>query len=292
MAEPQDRTYTTADGSELPLTVWWPEGVRSLADRAPDPKAAVVYLHGIQSHNGWYEASSRFLGEAGLAVYQVERRGSGRDAGHERGHVDRAETWLEDVHAAAERAIRETGRPRVHLLGVSWGGKLALACVAARPELYRSLVLSAPGIFPRVDVYLATKLRIGRSLLAGRDLDRFPIPLDNPHLFTENPARVRYIAEDPLSLRDVTARFLFESRRLDRLAETAAARLSAPTLLVLAGTDRIIDNERTRALVHAMSVRRRVVEYPGMHHTLEFEPAPLAYFKELAAWVEEAEAGG
>ena len=284
MVEPQDRTYTTADGTELPLTVW--------RRAAPGPRAAVVYLHGIQSHNGWYEASSRFMAEAGVAVYQVERRGSGRDAAHPRGHVDRAETWLADIQAAVALAIRETGRPRVHLLGVSWGGKLALACVGTRPELYRSLILSAPGIFPRVDVYLATKLRIGRSLMARRDMDRFPIPLDDPHLFTEDPARLRYIDEDPLSLREVTARFLFESRRLDRLAQEAAARLATPTLLLLAGTDRIIDNERTRALVHAMSVRRRVVEYPGTHHTLEFEPAPGPYFRDLVAWVAETEGSG
>ena len=90
----------------------------------------------------------------------------------------------------------------------------------------------------------------------------------------------------------MTARFLFESRRLDRLARDAAARVEAPTLLALAGTDRIIDKGRTRALVHAMAVRRRVIEYPGTHHTLEFEADPSRYFADLAAWVQEAEGGG
>ncbi|HUU31298.1 MAG TPA: alpha/beta fold hydrolase, partial [Phycisphaerae bacterium] len=163
--EPQDRTYPTADGSALPLRLW----------RSDRPRAALVYLHGIQSHSGWYEASSQRLAEAGVAVYQVERRGSGIDCAHERGHVDRAETWLDDVAAAAELARAETGLGTVHLVGVSWGGKLAPACAAHRPDLYRSLILAAPGIVPLVDVTLATKLRIGQSLLVGRSRRRVPI---------------------------------------------------------------------------------------------------------------------
>jgi alpha-beta hydrolase superfamily lysophospholipase len=220
----------------------------------------------------------------------VERRGSGIDRGHKRGHVDRAETWLEDVAAAVDLARRETGLAAVHLVGVSWGGKLALACAAARPDLYRSLILSAPGIFPRVDPTLAVKVRVAQALASGDELRRFPIPLDDPHLFTENPQRLRYIAEDPLSLRELTARFMFESRRLDRLARRATKSVRAATFLALAETDRIIRNQATRALVLSMAVRRRTVVYPGAHHTLEFEPDPRAYFADLVGWIGAVEA--
>jgi len=276
MPRPEDRTYAASDGTELPMRVWRP-------DR---PRAAVVYLHGIQSHSGWYEASSRKLAEAGAAVYQLERRGSGTDRGHERGHVDRAETWLADVAAAADLARRETGAAAVHLLGVSWGGKLALACAGRRPELYRSLTMAAPGICPRVDVSLAVKVRVAKCLLAGRPLARFPVPLADPRLFTENPERVRYIAADPMSLREVTARFMYESRRLDRIARAAARRVRLPVFLALAGNDRIIDNAATRRLVQGMpGAIRRIVEYAGAGHTLEFEPDPSAYLGDLARWV-------
>ncbi|MCX5682150.1 MAG: alpha/beta fold hydrolase [Planctomycetota bacterium] len=242
---PHDRTYQAADATPLPMRVWSPQR----------PRAVVVYLHGIQSHCGWYGASSRHLAEAGVAVYQLERRGSGSDAAHERGHVDRAETWLDDVAAAARLACGETGLAPVHLMGVSWGGKLALACVAHRPELYRSLLLAAPGILPRVDPTLAIKVRVAQSLMGGQPLRRFPIPLQ------------------------------------DAMARKAARVVARPTLLALAEKDRIIDNAATRALVEAMPCsRRRVIVYPGASHTLEFEADPAAYFRDLAAWIDEVEA--
>jgi alpha-beta hydrolase superfamily lysophospholipase len=281
MVQPVDRTYASADDTPLPMRVWSPQR----------PRAVLVYLHGIQSHSGWYEGSSRFLAEAGVAVYQLERRGSGTDRRHERGHVDRAETWLLDVAAAARLACGETGLASAHLMGVSWGGKLALACAAHRPELFRSLVLAAPGIVPKADPTLAVKVRVAQSLLAGDPIRKFPIPLQDPNLFTENPERVRYIAEDPLSLHEATARFMYESRRLDGLVRAAAGVVSRPTFLALAEKDRIIDNAATRAWVEAMPCsRRRVVVYPDAGHTLEFEADPAAYFRDVAAWVEEIEA--
>jgi alpha-beta hydrolase superfamily lysophospholipase len=278
--EPTDATYPGADGTPLVIRVWRPVKART----------ALVYLHGIQSHSGWYEASSRRLAESGVAVYQVERRGSGADAAHERGHVDRAEIWLRDVALAAERARDETGVAGVHLMGVSWGGKLAVACAVERPDLYKSLILAAPGIVPRVDVHLATKVRVAKCLALGRALERFPIPLADPHLFTENPERIRYIAEDALSLREVTARFLYESRRLDRMVRRAAGEVRMSVFLALAERDRIIDNRATRALVARLGApRHRIVEYAGASHTLEFEPDPEPFFRDLVSWIDEVE---
>jgi alpha-beta hydrolase superfamily lysophospholipase len=278
--EPQNATYTAADGTDLPMRVWRPE----------TPQAALVYLHGIQSHLAWYGASSRRLALAGIAVYQVERRGSGRDTAHERGHVERAQVWLEDVARVSERACEETGIGAVHLMGVSWGGKLALACAGHRPDIYRSLILASPGIIPVVDVALMTKARVAKALALGRPLERFPIPLEGPHLFTENRERVAYIEGDDLSLRFLTARFMRESRRLDRLAQRAAKVVCVPVFLALAERDRIIDNQATEALVQGMPAEmKRVVTYPGAHHTLEFEPDPEPYFADLVAWIEAVE---
>ena len=60
-----------------------------------------------------------------------------------------------------------------------------------------------------------------------------------------------------------------------------------PVLLMLAEHDRIIDNARTRVYVQQFATSdRQVIEYPGAHHTLEFEPEPARYVDDLIGWLD------
>jgi len=58
---------------------------------------------------------------------------------------------------------------------------------------------------------------------------------------------------------------------------------------LLAGHDRITNNEATRSLIYSMTARKRVITYAGAHHTLEFEPDPEPYFADLVAWIDQVE---
>jgi acylglycerol lipase len=60
-----------------------------------------------------------------------------------------------------------------------------------------------------------------------------------------------------------------------------------PTLLMLAGQDRIVDNERTLRYFERLATSdRTLIEYPEGHHTLEFEPDPTRYARDLISWTE------
>jgi alpha-beta hydrolase superfamily lysophospholipase len=57
---------------------------------------------------------------------------------------------------------------------------------------------------------------------------------------------------------------------------------------MLAGQDRIVDNARTRAYFDGVpSSKKRIIEYPEGHHTLEFDPDPSRYALDLADWLDE-----
>ena len=65
-----------------------------------------------------------------------------------------------------------------------------------------------------------------------------------------------------------------------------------PVLLLLAEHDRIIDNARTRRYVEKFAGSdSTVVELPGTHHTLEFEPDPTPAFADVAAWLRDHQGG-
>ena len=84
----------------------------------------------------------------------------------------------------------------------------------------------------------------------------------------------------------MTWRFAREDRTLTRYARAAAPFLHTPTLLVLAGRDRIVNNRRTRNyFFRTATAQRTLFEYPNAAHTLEFESDPEHYFADLADWI-------
>src|SRR5512132_1142744 len=73
-----------------------PPHVHGYAWRHPAPAAALVLVHGLQSHALWFAEAGQLLVDRGLSVYAVDRRGSGSSGG-ERGHIDSYEEWLEEI---------------------------------------------------------------------------------------------------------------------------------------------------------------------------------------------------
>lgn len=257
--------------------------------QTPTP-SPVLYLHGIQSHGEWFEQSGSRLAEAGLAVLMPDRRGSGRNE-RERGHADSADRLLTDAGEWVDELRRRSGCERVHVVGVSWGGKLAINLFQRRPQHVASLALVAPGLFPLVDLPTAGKLRVAWSVLASPQ-DLFDIPINEPEMFTANPTWLEYLRRDPLRLRKVTASFLIASRRLDRFTRTAHRHAGPPIALFLAEHDRIIDNAKTRAWLAGLPwPQRRVTEYANAHHTLEFEPQGCTFIEDLVTWVKSQAEG-
>ena len=273
---PEFRAWRMSDGYELHGRFWPSDHGK--------PVGGTLYLHGIQSHGGWFEWSAAQLARSGSPVLLADRRGSGlNQAG--RGDTPTMGRWLDDLDELADWLRRECGCARVNVVCVSWGGKLGLAWTLRRPALAARVLLIAPGVFPMIDVGLLARLRVGLALLTRPERE-FPIPLDDPALFTDNPAGRTFIAEDPLKLTHATARFLYASVQLDRVVRRAAAgALRAETTLILAGRERIIRNSVTCARLQRLAVHMPTVHtLPDAAHTLEFEPDVAVLGELLQAW--------
>ena len=259
---------------------------------AGPPRGAVVFLHGIQSHAGWYDHSCTTLSRAGYRVDFLDRRGAGmnQDA---RGDTPSFRRLLDDVAeflTALPRTVPRGHRAHklpVFLAGISWGGKLAVALERRHPGLVDGLVLLCPGIFPKVQPPLGQRLRIFLARFV-RPRKKFPIPLNDPELFTATPRWLQFLRDDPLRLHQATARFLVESVRLDAYLRFVPKYVHVPVLLLLAEHDRIIRNDRTRAYVERFATPdKQIIEYPGAHHTLEFEPDPGPFLADLRTWLDK-----
>ena len=281
MIEPSLCEHVASDGYRLKFRYWAPE----------NPRGIVIALHGIQSHSGWYDYSSRRMAQAGFAVYFPDRRGSGLN-GFQRGHAAHAMRLVNDVRSLRQLAVDEhcSGNAELQLpitiLGLSWGGKLAAALAALFPQEFDRLVLLYPGLVTKIRPTWSQLLRLNLA----RDLEivkhHIPIPLEDPALFTQVPEWQSFIANDPLALHTVSSSFLNAGRELDRLLKLHASKIIHPTLLLLAEDDAIINNAAVRQRVNQFGTRQLKTEvYASARHTLEFEPNREEVFGDLVEWL-------
>lgn len=283
MIAPSIRELVVSDGYRLQFRHWAPKS----------PQGTVIALHGIQSHSGWYDYSSRRLAEAGFSVYFADRRGSGLN-GFQRGHAAHAMRLVNDVRALRQVAIRETGgvstspgdQLPITILGISWGGKLAAVLAALFPEEFSRLALLYPGLAARVRPTWSQRLRLDLARAFDVVKHHIPIPLEDPALFTQVPEWQQFISYDPLALHTVSSSFLNAGRDLDRELTTHGAKILQPTLLMLAENDSIVDNVAVRRIVGRFGTRHLTTHvYQGARHTLEFEPNRDVVVNDLIAWL-------
>jgi alpha-beta hydrolase superfamily lysophospholipase len=246
------------------------------------PQAAVILLHGLQSHARWFAPIAGQLGEWGVAVYAPDRRGSGSSPGV-CGDVRRFSDWFEDVGAVVDLVTERHPRTPLHLVGHCFGANIGLGYALDHPERLRSLVMLTPGLHVLPDYTAAEKVRIALCAVAapGR---RFRVPQSDV-MFSRDPAVLEWIHADTLGSRTLTARCLAQTARMVGRLRRHVGDLRVPLLVVEAAGDRIADNARNRALLDR-SLRGRWDRITfDAEHLLVAEPCRDQLVESLTSWV-------
>ena len=275
------RRTTAGDGAVLRYRYW------GAAEPGGD---AAVYLHGIAGHSLWFSDAASRLAAAGVTVYGADRRGSGLNVELGAGHLPHHEVMLRDIgHFVGFARARHPGR-KVFLIAGCWGAKPGVVFAARQQEHLDGLALVAPALSVRIGLPPRDLVGVAASLLVD-PRRRFGIPL-RPEQYTDNPRFRAFIAGDSQRLLRATARFYFETARLDRLARAAADRIRLPVFLAQGGRDAIVDVAGLRAWFERLPARDKVLRlYPEFAHILEFEERNEAYLADLLAWFEVQGAG-
>ena len=264
---------TLAGGGRLCLHDW----PRAGAD------VGVLLVHGLGEHAGRYGALAAWFNARGYAVRGYDQRGHGRSPGR-RGALSRPLELLEDL-ADVHRHFAATLAAPPMLLGHSMGGLVALRAVLDGYLAPRALVLSSPA--------LRTWSPAWEQALARRLAPVLPnLPLRSGLSFEALSHEASVVAayrHDPLRSGWITprlARFIFESgpHCIER-----ATRLAVPSLLLVAGADRLVDADGSRAFAAAAGARGVLATrvFDGLYHELfnEAEPARSEVLAQLEAWL-------
>lgn len=266
--------FRTRDGMDLYCNDW----------PAPTPRARMLLVHGLGEHSGRYAALAHDLNAQGISVRGFDHRGHGRSQG-KRGTVGREANCLSQDTIEVFNAYAAEGEDLPFLLGHSMGGLVAMHAVVGLGLRPRGLVASSPALashasrldrlLSRVLLKLAPDITVANGLPADK-LSHAPgierEYLDDPHNHNRISARL--------------ARYLFEA---GPQVIASAASLSVPTLLQIAGSDRLVDADGARAfVVAAPGELLECHEYPALYHEIynEAEPARGEVIADLSAWLD------
>jgi len=253
--------------------------LRGLRWRRPGGARAVV-VHGLGEHAGRQRNVAEFLVRRGFDVVAFDHRGHGRSDGV-RGALRASDDLVDDLAAIVD----STASAPILLVGHSMGGLVALRHALARPETVAALVLFSPALDASLSIgqklLLATMSRLAPGVAVANGLDASKISHD--------PAVVRAYREDPLVHDRITARlarFIVDGAR-DAIERAGV--LAVPTLLLVAGDDRLVPIAGIRRFAQRAPhelLDERV--YDGLWHELfnESEPARSRVLAELGAWLD------
>lgn len=143
------------------LAVWAEQGLaQPLANRARQFPWLVLHGGPGGSLGASHVAPIRY---AGLPWFGFDQRNSGLSEDLDLSVID-LQRFVDDALEVADRL----NIPKFHILGGSWGGTLALAIAAYRPEQVASVVLRAPFLpmRPRVDAFFELLERLAPDYFA------------------------------------------------------------------------------------------------------------------------------
>lgn len=271
-------TFTASDGENLAVQDWpLPQGTPQ--------RGTVLLVHGLGEHVGRYHALARRLNGWGLVVRGYDQYGHG-ESGGPRGGLTSDMRLLDDLAdlVDATRARMPAGQPLV-LLGHSLGGLVAARFVAMNLRPVDALMLSSPaldaGLSAVQKLLLATLPRIAPNLRVGNGLD--------PQHLSHDPAVVAAYRADPLCHDRISARLGRFIADEGPATVARAAHWSVPTLLMWAGSDKLVNPAGSRAF--AAAAPQALVQshcFEPLFHELFNESPELAdpVFEMLQQWLQ------
>lgn len=245
-------------------------------------RGVTVMVHGFSAHSELYRHVGMALCEAGLTVSMYDQRGHGRSEG-KRGHIDRFSTYVHDLELVVKRAREQAPGLPLALVGHSMGATVILSYLLEGGGKADAVVLATPwlGTAVKVPWYKQLGAPLMSQLWPGLTLGNGLVA----HDLSRNPDVIAGFNVDPLVHHVATPRLYTEVRAVQARVLAAAAALRVPTLMLVAGQDRIVSVAAERQFAQLAGSMVELQEYPELFHEVYLEPDAAQLVTDTAAWV-------
>lgn len=256
------------------------------------PSGVVVCFPGLSEFTEKYYETARDMLSRGLGFFCIDWAYQGRSTRNkefpQRRHSDGFDVDLQDISYWIDNIVRPKSRelPLI-LLAHSMGGNLALRYLSENPKSFSAAVISSPflGIYNfslhlKAFSFLIRPFRkwIGmRYVPGGRDWHETMRKSDGTDIFSSDPVRDTihnaWCKYDPaLQVGSPTFEWVLNAlgscARL--LAKGTIERIEIPTIIALAGNDKIVDNRFIR-FAAARLPKGKLLELDGANHEILME---------------------
>ncbi len=276
--------WVVAGDRSLRTATWPAEG--------DHPAGTVVLLNGRSEFLEKYLEPIAQMRSRGFVVHSLDWHGQGLSqrmlAERGKGHLRDPDHYQEDLRAFLATLPADSPRP-VLWLAHSMGAHIALRHLATQPQAADGALLLAPLIavrwpvpawLARLVVRSAERLGAEEALAWGQSATPRPPQFTN-NAYTGDAERFQlhrwWTDHRPLlHVGGVTWGWLAAiSRSMDRLrAPGVAEAVTTPTVLCLAGRERVVDNNAVRRFARRMP-RARLEYFTHARHEILFERAPV-----------------
>ncbi|MFJ9451427.1 MULTISPECIES: lysophospholipase [unclassified Herbaspirillum] len=249
----------------------------------PQPRGAIVLVHGLGEHGARYAELTRVFHDAGFSVRIHDHRGHGRSGGA-RGSVQANDDFLDDLKTVFDdfAAVAQT---TPFLFGHSMGGLVAARFATGGWSKVRGLLLSSPALAIRMSGFQKFLLALTTRIAPG-----VAVPTSLPaQRLSHDQAVVRDFLDDSLNHGKVSARVVNFMLGAMACVQRDAGTFTSPLLLQFAGDDAFVDPAGSRAFfAHVPQVDKTMHCYDDAFHEI-FNESPerrLHAQNDLIAWLE------
>jgi alpha-beta hydrolase superfamily lysophospholipase len=263
--------FTAFDGQVLYYNKW----------NCENPEHVLIFINGLESHAGWFSGMAADLVKKRIATYGLDRRGSGLNVKS----FGRFEDWICDINMLIKMAKEENPGTKTHLISVCFGAKSTTVCAIQKAEGFDSLIYLSPGMSVRVKPTFIEKLKIGLSMLPGLSFN-VRSPIRDDEMFTDSPEALYFLYNDKLRTFSPRASDFFQAKKIDSYISKNSDKVKIPSLVLLAGKDRIVDNAKTKLAFQKFDQKPKIIEYLESEHVIFFGQAKNKLTDDIADFIQ------
>lgn len=264
---------TTNDNKYIFIREWIPEN---------DPKAIILYVHGLGSHGGRMATWAEKFNHKGFAFIAHDHRGHGK-SDEKRGFPKKFNYLVNDTKLMVKRLREAFPDKKIILYGHSLGGNVAINYVISETQTADALIVTSPWLklAHPPGKSLITLINILNKFLPGLTVSN---QLDSKDLSRNGGVAAKY-REDPLVHDKISAGLLKTAYEAGLHALRNVYKINCPFLIMHGSADNITSCKASENYVMNTSDRTHLKIWEGAYHELHNEPETEEVFNYIINWI-------